>query len=248
MTGICEKTVKPIATSESLCGALLTTLLPSSMVTGDEAARLAQWAPGLASTYCRRCGASVGPGGATENGCAHCIDDKVPWDGVWRLDAYADPMAGWVRQMKFARAWMWGYWLGGCLAHVVPDDARALVVPVPLHWTRRLRRGYDQAAMMAEGLARAKGWRMARPLKRVRRTKAQSRLHTQQARRDNVRRSFAARPTDLDGWCVWLVDDVKTSGATAGQCIKLLRRLGAARVNLAVAAVADAKRADFQVS
>lgn len=248
MADACENQVTPLCESENPRGAVFASLLPCTLITGDQAAIASRWAPSLPATYCRRCGASVGPGGATEQGCAHCIDDMLSWDGVWRLDAYTDPMAGWVRQMKFARGWMWARWLGVRLAHVVPDATRCLVVPVPLHWTRRWCRGYDQAALIAEGLAQAKGWPMARVLRRVRRTKAQSGLHTQQARLDNVRLSFVTAPVDLSGWRVWLVDDVKTSGATAGQCAKLIRRQGATRVDLAVAAVADAKRANFQVS
>jgi predicted amidophosphoribosyltransferase len=51
---------------------------------------------------------------------------------------------------------------------------------------------------------------------------------------------------DLAGWRVWLIDDVKTSGATAGACARLLKKAGAARVNLAVMAVGDPRHAAFQ--
>ena len=55
-------------------------------------------------------------------------------------------------------------------------------------------------------------------------------------------------PVDLSGWDVWLIDDVKTSGATLEACIRLLRKHGAGRVHVAVAAVADPKHGDFKIA
>jgi predicted amidophosphoribosyltransferase len=141
---------------------------------------------------------------------------------------------------------VWGRWLGRELAANAPDYDRALVVPVPLHWWRRARRGYDQARFMAEGFAAARGLKVARLLRRVKLTRQQSLIQAHAARIANVRKAFRIRPVDLSGCTVWLIDDVKTSGATAHRCTRLLQQAGALRVNLAVAAVADPRGADFQ--
>lgn len=150
--------------------------------------------------------------------------------------------------MKFARRWHWAEWLGRTLgerigAVTMSDEARApvptVVTWVPLHWTRRFRRGFDQAELMARGLARSLDLPARAALRRTRRTAAQSALHSQQARLRNVRAAFDARRLDLTDWRVILVDDVKTTGATLERCTRLLRRCGAERIEVAVAAVAD---------
>jgi ComF family protein len=120
-----------------------------------------------------------------------------------------------------------------------------LVTWVPLHLTRRLRRGFDQAQLMARIFARHTGLPLVPTLRRRRRTAPQSTLHANDARQRNVRDAFAARRIDLTDWHIVLIDDVKTSGATLTQCCRLLRNQGAARIDAAVATVADPKRADF---
>ena len=109
----------------------------------------------------------------------------------------------------------------------------ALLVPVPLHYTRLWRRGFNQAAL----LARAVGRRTAVPLAvdalvRVRRT-ALSRGLNRRKRAENVRAAFRVRaPDQIRGRNIVLVDDVLTTGATADACARMLLRAGAARVDV----------------
>jgi ComF family protein len=112
-----------------------------------------------------------------------------------------------------------------------------VVIPVPLHWWRHFRRGYNQAEALAAAIAvRLKvehrpGW-----LRRVRPTPSQAQL-AKSARRTNVRGAFrAARRARLAGRTVLLVDDVLTTGSTAGEAARALRQAGAAAVHVAVLA------------
>lgn len=151
--------------------------------------------------------------------------------------------------MKFARQWALAERLGGMLADSLPETDHGLatvVVPVPLHWTRRLTRGFDQSAVLARTFADRRGWPVAPVLRRRRRRRPQSAITNHAERLRNVRGVFAARPIDLSGHAVWLVDDVITTGATAAQAARLLRRAGASWVGLAVAAVADPHGHNFQ--
>ncbi len=215
-------------------------LLPAAQRFGRDAAAERDWRPDAPEAYCGRCGVTVGPGAATASGCPLCRDGRLPWDRIVRLGPYRDPLDGWVRQMKFQRGWPWGRWFGTQLALAcdVPEAA-PLVTPTPLHWRRRWRRGYDQARLIAEALAERRGWHLAPLLRRVRPTRPQSKMTSHAAHAANVRNAFAIDAVDLSGRAVVLVDDVKTSGQTAGACAKLVRRAGAAQIILAVVAVAD---------
>lgn len=207
---------------------------------GDAMADAAGWQRDADEAYCHRCGRSVGPGEATETGCGGCRGEKLAWDRVLRLGEYKT-LGRWIVDMKFHGAWSWGPWLGEKLADAARGavDGQTVVTHVPLHWRRRWGRGYDPSHLMATAMAAGMGCPWVRLLRRIRATPQQSLAQNKAQRRANVRGAFAMRrPIDLSGWTVWLVDDVTTTGATATQCARLLRKAGADRVNLAVAAVA----------
>jgi ComF family protein len=113
-----------------------------------------------------------------------------------------------------------------------------LFVPVPLHWTRRLGRGYNQSHLIAKRLTQPQV-PISTDLVRVRRTRPQPTAATPAARARNVAGAFAARADhDFAGKAICLVDDIKTSGATLNECAKTLKQAGAARVYALVLAVA----------
>lgn len=112
------------------------------------------------------------------------------------------------------------------------------LVPVPLHWTRRLARGYNQSHLIARRLTRRRA-RICTDLVRIRRTRLQPAVATPAARARNVAGAFAARADHrFSGRTVCLIDDIKTSGATLNECAKVLKEAGAARVYAVVLAVA----------
>ena len=224
-------------------------LFPQPCQLEPAAARRDGWEVDALDGWCHRCGATAGPGAATPQGCAFCVGKPVAWDRIERLGSYSAPLDRWIIAMKFAGQWSWAPWLGSQLAPTVgaagaADPAKVVVCPVPMHWLRRWRRGFNQAQLMGETLAQARGWPIAPLLVRTQYTPAQTAIpHSK--RSANVRHSFAVRPVDLSGWEVWLVDDVKTTGSTLGACAQVLRRAGARRINIAVAAVADPGGTDF---
>ena len=110
-----------------------------------------------------------------------------------------------------------------------PDDC-ALVVPVPLHWTRLWSRGYNQAAWLADAIARKTGQTFAPEcLVRKRRTPTQNGLSFS-GRARNVEGAFVVKG-NVTGKTILLVDDVYTTGATLNTCAKVLLRAGAAHVD-----------------
>lgn len=116
-----------------------------------------------------------------------------------------------------------------------------VVVPVPLHWLRRWRRGYNQAEVIASELARALGASL-RPdaLRRVRRTRSQTSLSARERLR-NVARVFRVREGGkaLSGsHHILLVDDTFTTGATLAACHQVLRQALGPSVRISVATLA----------
>lgn len=107
-----------------------------------------------------------------------------------------------------------------------------VLVPVPLHPRRERQRGFNQAAFLARRVGRRAGLPVAaRALRRVRATPPQSGDPAE--RRRNVRDAFSvARHSQVAGRHVLLVDDVLTTGATANECARTLRRAGARRVGV----------------
>ncbi|NJD69578.1 MAG: hypothetical protein C3F12_06045 [Candidatus Methylomirabilota bacterium] len=107
-----------------------------------------------------------------------------------------------------------------------------LLIPVPLHRGRERARGYNQAALLAGEVGRGFGLRVGRRiLRRVRATDTQN--GGRREREDNVKGAFTVtRPERVKDRRLLLIDDVLTTGATAGECAKTLLVAGAAKVGV----------------
>lgn len=113
------------------------------------------------------------------------------------------------------------------------------MVPVPLHASGLRQRGFNQARVLCEEVARFRPIPILEALNKYRRTKHQSSLK-QEKRERNVAGVFKA-VLPVEGLRILLVDDVRTSGATARACAKVLLDAGAKEVSLLTAAVAGTK-------
>jgi ComF family protein len=111
-----------------------------------------------------------------------------------------------------------------------------VVVPVPLHWRKRFRRGYNPAAALARSVAAELNLVYRNLLRRTRHTPRQT-DQTPEHRRTNVKGAFAvATGQKAQDVRILLVDDVLTSGSTCSAAAEALRAAGAAQVTAAVLA------------
>jgi ComF family protein len=148
-------------------------------------------------------------------------------------DAGGNVLARVVQHLKYRGVRSLAAPLSDLLAARYPFPDDALLAPVPLHPARLRARGYNQALLLARGLARRRGLAIApRLLARIRSTAEHAHLDAA-ARHRNVRGAFAVRSgAMLAGRTVVLIDDVLTTGATADACACALRAAGAATVHV----------------
>jgi ComF family protein len=197
-----------------------------------------------AGDYCPRCGRDASKYGLVAGACGACRHEEIHFDGLARAGVYADALQRMILAFKHDRSELTDALTplaDAALQGSFFGDKIDLFVPVPLHWTRRLRRGYNQSYLIAQGLRRSRA-RISRDLVRVRRTQAQPQVATPAARARNVVGAFVVRDRHgFDGKTICLVDDIKTSGATLNECAKTLKEAGAAEVYALVLAVAGQK-------
>ncbi|MGN6369309.1 MAG: ComF family protein [Phycisphaerae bacterium] len=205
-----------------------------------------------AQGYCFRCGLTTGPFARNdaEFRCGRCAGRLAGISRAARVGTFSEPLVGLVHRMKFGRAWEVAGVVAPFLHHAMVRVAEETggrvdcLVPVPLHWWRRARRGFNQAEELARETARMGGWEVRRVLKRVRGTSAQARISAPTARAENVKEAFVCvNAQAVADKHVWLVDDVITTGATlhaAGAALRELpKELRPASVNVAVLCVTD---------
>lgn len=178
---------------------------------------------------CERCAQPLPTAGVRL--CARCLRRPPPFDGVWAPLLYREPVDSLIAALKFNRQLAHAKLLGSVLSHHPPCATVDRIVPVPLHRRRLRERGYNQAVELARALARQLDipldWRAAQ---RTRHTSAQSGLNARERTR-NVRDAFTATRR-LDGERIALFDDVVTTGQTAAELARTLRRAGAREIHV----------------
>ncbi len=208
--------------------------------------------------YCTRCGDVLGMESARfaaamgMSECTMCRLAPPPFDRAVSFSSYEDEMRRMLHLLKFEG-------MRGIAQHVLGDAmAQAVqrlhgsvadelvVIPVPLHASREKRRGYNQAKLLAEAtverlrrnpLRWKPGLRLdCAVLARVKDTQALYALNPTQ-RRTSLRGAFRVTSEEaVRGREVLLIDDIMTTGATARECARVLKRAGAAKVWVVTAA------------
>ena len=183
---------------------------------------------------CPRCaGPTPVPGGE----CPACQLAPPPYHRAIAPFLYSPPLTRLIHGLKRGN----GLLEARILARLCRDAFRAdpppdVLVPVPLTWRRRVRRGYNQAALLAGRIARAEGLPVDyRGVTRVRHTAPQQSLDAT-ARRRSLRGAFRCRTSGFGDADVAIVDDVLTTGATAAELARVLLAAGAGRVRIWTAA------------
>jgi len=174
--------------------------------------------------------------------CPECMRSPAarPWTcafSLYRMNGFGREL---IHQLKFEGRPELARPLAGLIAMRLGKKIQAAgfdrIVPTPLHWTRLMTRGYNQAAVLARCVGKELGIPVCEALKRVKRTEQQSTL-SQKQRISNLKGAFCILDsTNVQKRAILLVDDVMTTGSTLASAAETLLRAGADRVGILILA------------
>lgn len=230
--------------SGALSQAIDTVLPPRCVITGEPVEAQGMIAPAawadldfVAAPFCETCGFPFDF--EVDNGslCATCLENPPDYETARAALKYNDASRGLILGFKHAdkthAVLAFTPWLKRTGADMLAQGH--YIVPVPLHRWRLIARRYNQSALIAQALAKDTGIPvMLDALVRVRATQSQGHLKAKE-RFKNVKKAFDVNPRAVEkikGKTIILVDDVYTTGATVGECTKVLLKHGAARVHV----------------
>ena len=179
--------------------------------------------------------------------CGECQKVQPAFVKAVAYGSYDGTLRGLLHLLKYQQVRPAAQVLGRLLSEAVAGleepllAADAVMIPVPLHRRKMRQRGFNQTELIAKAALKLGPWKgrmslRAGALERCRETRSQIGL-TRPQRRENMRGAFVvARPQEIAGREILLVDDVFTTGTTVSECARVLRRAGAAKVYVATVA------------
>jgi ComF family protein len=187
---------------------------------------------------CQSCGLGLASSG---DHCGQCLHQPPNFSRSYIPFLYQYPVDRLIQGFKYRRQLANGELLSKLLADYLsycadenPEwQAPDLIIPTPMHWMRRWKRGFNQADIVARSLSRQLEIPLAdRLITRRNRTPSQQGLNREQRQR-NLRNAFTiTTPALVAGKRIALVDDVVTTTATMRELSRLLRKAGAADVQV----------------
>jgi ComF family protein len=201
---------------------------------------------------CPECLGELAANASSRNACPRCGQNRdrhecacelawdYPFECVFSIFDFDDTVRAIAHQVKYQGKRDLAFHIGKRFACRIPAeflDSVDMMTPVPLHFRRRLSRGYNQAECFARGVAAGLGRGIplaSATLKRTRHTRTQTKLDKEERER-NLQNAFAVAPKHVEslrGRNVILVDDVVTTGATTGHCAQALLSAGAKSVRV----------------
>ncbi len=199
----------------------------------------------IACATCSICGEVLAQANPWEDSstCNVCREELPSYQRAVAYGAYEGKLRELIHLLKYDQVHPATSVLGRMLALAIAKlelDGPALVVPVPLHGSKRRQRGFNQAESIAQSALKSKHDKrfqlVTDVLQRTRPTVSQIGL-TRPQRRENMRGAFkVAYLSRVSGRDILLVDDVMTTGTTVAECARVLRRAGARNVWVATVA------------
>lgn len=209
---VCHKIAEPVG--ELVCPACRKKLIP------------------ICSPYCKKCGKPIEK--EEQEYCFDCAKGKHKFDEGRALYLYDEVMQKSIVYFKFHNrreyAKPYALEMEQYLGKVIMRWEADCLVPVPVHATKRLSRGFNQAEVLAKELSKRTGVVMdASFLKRIKKTLPQKELNDEK-RRKNLKNAFQIVKNEVKYKKIILVDDIYTTGSTIDECAEVLKAAGAQQV------------------
>ncbi len=192
----------------------------------------------LRDGVCSRCMHPLGRRGSCPFCSAGRLQPLAEGYGAYR---YTGEAAELVKLLKYGYQDEAADALAAGMAQCFPPGRYDALTPVPLHRSRQRMRGINQARLLCQLISRRTGLPVLDTLTRSRKTRMQVRLRGSAIRQRNVQGAFSLA-SDVQGLRLLLVDDVRTTGATARACAQALLAGGAAEVSILTACIATERR------
>ena len=199
----------------------------------------------LAAATCEICGERLSskPFEGSRQICPACQESRPHFMRAVAYGAYDGELRELIHLLKYEQvepaAGVLGQMLADAIHKLRPIADSIVMVPVPLHRSKRRQRGFNHAELIARAALKGHASRCeldADVLERTRPTVSQIGL-TRPQRVENIRGAFRVRHLSrVAGRTVLLVDDVLTTGTTASECARILRKAGAEKVWVATVA------------
>lgn len=185
----------------------------------------------ISGPRCMKCGKPIAD--IRQEYCYDCKKGRHSYEWGKSLWVHRSPVSDAVYQFKYQNKRIYGKIFAGELAkeygRLLQKKGVELLIPIPLHRSRRWKRGYNQAEILAVELGKQTGIPVAKHLLiRTRRTIPQKKLD-HKLRRKNIERAFSVQ-NDVTTKKVVLIDDIYTTGSTIDEAAKTLKRAGVQEV------------------
>lgn len=187
------------------------------------------------SHACTQCGIPLSESGEASRVCGQCLKYPPASDYSVSLYHYEIPIDYFIAQLKFSQqlsyAAILGFLLKEQLQQIPRSELPEVILPVPLHTRRLIKRGFNQSLEIARVVSKGLGIPIDyKCVKRQKATKAQSDLDVNQRKR-NIKDCFVIEKVPAYQHIV-IIDDVVTTGATSNELAKVLKKAGVKKVGV----------------
>lgn len=183
--------------------------------------------------YCPKCGQNK-----NVRSCTCDILWEHPFESIYSIFDFDDTIQQLMHHIKYFGKKKLAFDLGSMFSNQIPDsvfEGMDAIIPVPLHWYRKHRRGYNQSEWLARGIQLHRSIPLfTNVLIRKRYTRTQTKM-VKEERGKNISGAFSVKPNKcpmIKDKSLLLIDDVITTGSTTGACTKALLDAGCKKVRV----------------